>query len=344
MRGARPAVANEWRTPGPTDGRAGRPSALPLGRRIPSLCVTDRLNFSHDMAGASMGSCARALGRVSRYGFWLAFVAVGCRVGYDPLALQSEVGSAGDSGASSGGSLGNAGFDGFAASVGFAGHGGGSGSLGNGGSTASGGLNGAGNGGDNSAAGASGSAPGGAGASGGAPGGAGASGSAPGGAGASGTGGMGGSGNCSAPASCTCQSFGVHSYWFCSAPVNRAAAVAACGAGSMTLTRINDAAEDAWLLGTATSLGMISATLVPSDLFFTGANDLSALGNWQWADGTQFWSGGSTGSAVAGLYANWASANPQTSTARRCGGLFYNGKWQSRSCTALQPYVCESAP
>ena len=271
-----------------------------------------------------MGSCARALGRVSRYGFWLAFVAVGCRVGYDPLALQSEVGSAGDSGASSGGSLGNAGFDGFAASVGFAGHGGGSGSLGNGGSTASGGLNGAGNGGDNSAAGASGSAPGG--------------------AGASGTGGMGGSGNCSAPASCTCQSFGVHSYWFCSAPVNRAAAVAACGAGSMTLTRINDAAEDAWLLGTATSLGMISATLVPSDLFFTGANDLSALGNWQWADGTQFWSGGSTGSAVAGLYANWASANPQTSTARRCGGLFYNGKWQSRSCTALQPYVCESAP
>jgi hypothetical protein len=84
---------------------------------------------------------------------------------------------------------------------------------------------------------------------------------------------------------------------------------------------------------------MISSTA--ADLLFTGANDSAALDNWQWQDGTQFWSGGSSGSAVGGLYSNWANSNPQSSGTRRCGGMAYIGGWQSRSCTALQPYVCK---
>jgi hypothetical protein len=102
--------------------------------------------------------------------------------------------------------------------------------------------------------------------------------------------------------------------------------------------RIDDSLENAWILGIALAQGMISPTTAPSDLLFTGANDSVTLDDWQWQDGTLFWSGGSP---VNGRYSNWAGSNPQSSSARRCAGMFYTGEWQSRSCTALQPFVCE---
>ena len=105
--------------------------------------------------------------------------------------------------------------------------------------------------------------------------------------------------------------------------------------------RIDDSSEDTWIFSTALALGTLSSIAGPSDLLFTGANDSAALDNWQWQDGMQFWSGGSSGSAVGGLYSNWANSNPQSSGTRRCAGVFYTGGWQSRSCTALQPFVCE---
>jgi hypothetical protein len=162
--------------------------------------------------------------------------------------------------------------------------------------------------------------------------------------GSGGAAGAGGSAGCTAGVGCTCESFGSHAYWFCKTPTGRADALAVCVSGGLSLVRIDDDGENTWLLDTATSLGMISSTLVPSDLLFTGANDIAQEGNWQWADGVQYWSGGPSGSAVGGLYANWMPMDPQTSTNRRCAGIFFTGKWQARSCTALQPYVCEGAP
>jgi len=286
-------------------------------------------------------------------------IASGCRIGYEPVPLDglggggfgsSDAGTsagAGESGASavsgasgttSGGSTGLAGGSGRGGSSALGGEAGsstgaagkGAGATSNGGSATSGGN--AGSGGTTGSSGIGGlSGNGGSAGNGGTTS-----------AGTSGSGGFAGSGGTCGVSGCTCASFGGHSYWFCSTPAQRSDALTVCVGGGLSLARIDDSTENAWILSTALSLGMISPTTVPADLLFTGANDIATADNWQWADGTQFWSGSSTGSAANGLYSNWASSNPQSSTTRRCAGMFYDGHWQSRSCTALQPYVCES--
>ncbi|HWZ90628.1 MAG TPA: C-type lectin domain-containing protein, partial [Polyangiaceae bacterium] len=157
--------------------------------------------------------------------------------------------------------------------------------------------------------------------------------------GAGGSFGVGGSlGGCNQPADCSCQSFVGHTYWFCTTPTGRDAAQTVCAGGGLDLVRIDDRTENAWVFGTALGLSLVSPTGTPIDLLFTGANDSVTLDDWQWQDGTLFWSGGAP---VGGLYSNWAGGSPQSSSARRCGGMLYTGEWQARSCTALQPFVCE---
>ena len=250
----------------------------------------------------------------------LGLVTANCRVGYDPLSSE-PVSLGGTAGGNLGGSLGSSGASGSGTQA----SGGDGGVSGNAGAAGDSGRGGTANG-----------------ASGGMSGNAGAGGSSGGVSGNAGAGGSGGSGSCNAAAGCTCESFGAHAYWFCSTGTTRADALAVCVGGGLSLTRIDDAAENTWILDTATALGMISSTLLPSDLLYTGANDIKLNGDWQWEDSTSFWSGGPTGTPVGGLYSNWASSHPQTSSLRSCAGLFFNGKWQSRSCTAAQPYVCEA--
>ncbi len=229
------------------------------------------------------------------------------RIGYDPLALQPE--SRADD--ASGGTAGSSTLSGGSAGVGAGGTDGGQSSAG----------------GAQALAGAGGIA-----------GGLGSAGAA---SGAAGNGGeAGASASCTATADCTCEAFGGHDYWFCSSLVKQSDAATACAAAAMTLVRIDDDAQNAWLLERALALGLIASNGIKPDLFYTGANDLDQENEWYWQDGTAFWSGDSSGAAVSGAYANWAASNPQTSSTRRCAGMNFSGVWQNRSCTALQPYVC----
>lgn len=79
-----------------------------------------------------------------------------------------------------------------------------------------------------------------------------------------------------------------------------------------------------------------------------GASDAASEGVWKWVSGpeagTQFWSGGSNGSSVGGLYHNWAPGEPNNC----CGGENYihfltNGKWNDYplSLGSIQGYVVE---
>ena len=41
-----------------------------------------------------------------------------------------------------------------------------------------------------------------------------------------------------------------------------------------------------------------------------GGSDAAVEGEWRWLDGTQFWQGNQTGSAVGGMYNNWNAGEP----------------------------------
>jgi len=105
----------------------------------------------------------------------------------------------------------------------------------------------------------------------------------------------------------------------------------------MHLVRIDSKAEGDFLIQEGTPRMVFS-----SDGFaLIGASDQALAGEWRWVDGTLFWQGGSAGAAVGGLYANWFAASPSASGAKQCAGTLISGSWQDRSCTALEPFICE---
>lgn len=82
-----------------------------------------------------------------------------------------------------------------------------------------------------------------------------------------------------------------------------------------TLARINDAAEQAALWNELhNNAGIVLANTVASNgggasYVWVGGNDIAVEGTWIWNDGTndQFWSGGTNGVPVGGLYSNWGN-------------------------------------
>lgn len=58
---------------------------------------------------------------------------------------------------------------------------------------------------------------------------------------------------------------------------------------------------------------------------WVGASDAATEGNWQWVDGpetgTQFWSGGPSGHAVNGQYANWSLNEPSEAAGKNCAAI-----------------------
>jgi hypothetical protein len=135
---------------------------------------------------------------------------------------------------------------------------------------------------------------------------------------------------------CMCRSFNGHTYWFCLPRATQQDARANCSSIGMDLTRVDDAAEDAWLFATMQADGLMAV----ESYVMIGASDLAQAGVWTWPDGTQFWSGDSTGGPVGGLYNHWA-ANQPTGGQRRCAGVIASGEWVNSSCTNIAPYVCE---
>lgn len=78
-----------------------------------------------------------------------------------------------------------------------------------------------------------------------------------------------------------------------------------------------------------------------------GASDTAVEGDWRWVtgpeNGTAFWSGTSTGSAVGGAFTNWNSGEPNNVGDEDYGQFLLNGKWNDLPVSngAIQGYVVE---
>ena len=115
-------------------------------------------------------------------------------------------------------------------------------------------------------------------------------------------------------------------YMVCSAPLEWAPARTECLTYGYDLVAINDAAENSWIVSTATAAGFTS----DSHFTWMGFNDRSSEGSWVW----------SSGDAVT--YTNWNSGEPNDSSGEDCGHLWSSGKWNDIPCTGYTtPYICE---
>jgi hypothetical protein len=146
-------------------------------------------------------------------------------------------------------------------------------------------------------------------------------------------------GACPIGPSATCHPV-VHAsrtYFLCPARVDWDDARASCENDGLQLARINDQAENVALSAAAAEDSWI------------GASDIATEGDWRWTDGTAFWSGTASGSAVSGRYEAWQNmqpAQPDNQTPNGmpnadCGIISVNDDWADRSCSVLHPYFCE---
>lgn len=140
---------------------------------------------------------------------------------------------------------------------------------------------------------------------------------------------------------CTGATYGGHAYAYCPTPRSFADAATDCASRSMRLARVDDAAEDVFLGSIAFSAGSNNS---PSIWPWIGASDIATPVEWQWADGTVFWTGNNTGSAVGGLYSNWTSTSPKDGSGTYCAVMQHTAslKWGDGPCSSLQPYLCEA--
>jgi len=132
-----------------------------------------------------------------------------------------------------------------------------------------------------------------------------------------------------------------HEYAFCLETLTQAAARADCNARGMTLAVIEDQAENSWIAQTLSSQYEGDSTRA-----FIGANDSTTEGEWRWADGVAFWSGGANGDPVNRRYTNWVDGEPNNESpipgAADCLTMYLSdGTWGDLSCDAELPYVCE---
>jgi hypothetical protein len=134
--------------------------------------------------------------------------------------------------------------------------------------------------------------------------------------------------------SCTYARLGTHDYWFCSTAKTYALAKTLCDSVGMHLVRPDNATENEFV---RTRIGAAS---------WIGAGDSSVEGQWRWVnDNAQFWQGKAVGSAVGGLYSQWASAEPNDlQSAEDCGAMLSPaGTWSDISCSQKRNVVCESS-
>jgi len=129
---------------------------------------------------------------------------------------------------------------------------------------------------------------------------------------------------------CAGYLYGGHAFAFCDSPNTRDQAVALCASMGMRLARIDDAAQNGWVV----SIAYASLT----GPIWIGADDLTTAGEFYWSDGTHFWTGGATGGAVGGAYNNWVNGSPRD---RSCVYVGDTGLWFVTKCTANLRALCE---
>ena len=136
------------------------------------------------------------------------------------------------------------------------------------------------------------------------------------------------------PASCVGYLFAGESYMVCGGDPTYAAAEALCEAQKMRLVKIDNAAENKFVL----------TLITPATLYaWIGGTDSAKAKTFKWPDGTTLWTGGA---AVAGVYTNFGSGEPDTLSVPAClqmtrGPAPPAGEWTDTPCTEKQPFVCE---
>ena len=131
------------------------------------------------------------------------------------------------------------------------------------------------------------------------------------------------------PASdCVPHARGATVYYVCPGVLPYADALARCRSVGAELVRLEDAAENDWLIV------QIGDTPV-----WIGASDFTTEGDWLWVDDDSlFWRGTSLGDPVGGMFSDWASGEPnQTGDCARAEST----GWHDHSCTNSLAYVCE---
>lgn len=101
------------------------------------------------------------------------------------------------------------------------------------------------------------------------------------------------------------------------------------------LVTVNDAAENAWLLGMFRPV---------TDNAFIGANDIAAEGAWVWdQNGANFWNGAADGAAVSGFYTNWNSGEPNDSNGEDVAVMnLASGVWNDLNVARERYCIVES--
>ncbi len=136
------------------------------------------------------------------------------------------------------------------------------------------------------------------------------------------------------PSGCTGHVYAGKGYMVCNASSTYAQAEALCKSQAMDLVKIDDAAENAFVL----------SLLKPITLYgYIGGTDAEKAHTFKWPDGTIVWT---SGAAVSGVYQNFSSGEPDTLSGTGClqmtrGASPPAGTWSDTLCAEKQPFVCE---
>ncbi len=136
--------------------------------------------------------------------------------------------------------------------------------------------------------------------------------------------------NGACPAMCRARLHDNHSYMFCDSAVSATDAALACAAQGMQVIKIDDAAENSFVVQTLSSYTWI------------GGSDAAVEGEWRWPDGELFWTGDQQGMAPSGVYQNFGNADPNDiGGGEDCAAINTSGYWADYSCDTAYPFVCE---
>jgi hypothetical protein len=128
-------------------------------------------------------------------------------------------------------------------------------------------------------------------------------------------------------------------YMFCSSNAMHKSwqqAQADCVAHGMHLVRVDDAAENRFINDSAVNLGFL-------EQIWIGGIYTADASQWQWTDGTPFFTSGSSGHPINGLYSNWTSGEPSNDGIDGCADKLFGDTevWEDRACSVAFAYFCE---
>lgn len=146
-------------------------------------------------------------------------------------------------------------------------------------------------------------------------------------------------------AGCVGETFESKRYMFCLVAQPWSEAETSCAGDGLELVRIDDHAETLWIAERAKEI----AEVADGD-FWSGANDMGAEGDWEWTDGSGFWTGLANGRAVGDAYANWGAYDPNDAGSNEdCAAIalaarptigIAPGSWLDLDCASSLRYIC----